>query len=868
MAKDDRGGSSSPERSDESVTGRSKPGGMPGRASGVKSPKPPKGAGKKKKGGSGDNSGLMSMPVKVALFGLIGIPLLGYVAQNAYMKHWVLPRVVSTPCPLPKVLADDAFSVQKSPDMFWGSYAANLYFGLRTRSPQSPAFGLMWFEQPRFEVLMPRVRHWCSQQDNLAYGWNEHDGRSFGKQEIIDGSLVIRTSFVKRPGGQHGGDWTARIEAQMKEDGSSTPDRLTSLVVYFAIPDSMVGSGGILTPKVKTVDGTEKSPRTHYITGISGKTPELGGFRLRFSNPLNAVARSYAATKVHGSYANIKESLINATDIIPVKSKYMAHYLGLRGALSQTGVVERSPNLVALQITFIGNTSLDVVFESDSYTTRPDTMIGTVYDKHLEVKSRAFRERFTRIFQISDANFPEIYQQMARFALSNLLGSVSYFYGSSLVLSEHTAQPVRYGPFALYTSVPSRPFFPRGFLWDEGFHHLLIRHWDTDLSLEILGSWFDLMNVEGWIPREQILGEEAEQRVPSEFIIQKNANANPPMFFYLLSEYFTQKDFAKQHRAFLERAYPRLELWYSWLNRTQVGPVPGSYRWRGRNQTTQRELNPKTLTSGFDDYPRASHPTDSEYHLDLLCWMALSSRFMGQLAAAIKPEQAPAYKATAERLSAPEHIDALHWSEKTKRYCDYGLHTRNVKLERPRVGGDPNRAPPQYQPPPEMVRIVRSTPQHRLVSDTFGYVSLFPFLLRMLPADSPKLGQILADLPRPDLLWTPYGLRSLAQTAPLYKVRNTEHDPAYWRGRIWLNINFLAVRALHYYSNAAGPHRDSAFDVYSQLRANLVSNMLREFQRSGQIWEHYDEETGEGRGHYPFTGWSSLILLIMGEKYD
>lgn len=38
------------------------------------------------------------------------------------------------------------------------------------------------------------------------------------------------------------------------------------------------------------------------------------------------------------------------------------------------------------------------------------------------------------------------------------------------------------------------------------------RQWSQPLSREVLAHWFDLMNAQGWIAREQILGEEARAR--------------------------------------------------------------------------------------------------------------------------------------------------------------------------------------------------------------------------------------------------------------------------------------------------------------------------------------------------------------------
>lgn len=372
------------------------------------------------------------------------------------------------------------------------------------------------------------------------------------------------------------------------------------------------------------------------------------------------------------------------------------------------------------------------------------------------------------------------------------------------------------------------------------------------------------MNVEGWIPREQILGVEALAKVPEEFVTQRNTNANPPTFFitlqHILNKYKRElSDHGRLH--ILERLYPRLQAWFNWFNTTQKGETMGSYRWRGRDGKTNRELNPKTLTSGLDDYPRASHPTEQERHVDLRCWIALAASTMSDIAE-ILDRNGHKYYETSEYLSDIELLDQLHWSSYAEAYFDYGYHTDAVVLKRPQP-----QPRSQNQQNLEKIRITLKNPEYRLVDSTFGYVSLFPFLLQMLEADSPKLNKTLADISNPNKIWTPYGLRSLSKNAPLYMKKNTEHDPPYWRGQIWFNINFLAVRSLHHYAQIEGPYRKQVKDVYEQLRKNLIDNIMKQYNRTGYLWEHYNDKTGEGQGCRPFTGWSALVVLLMSEHY-
>jgi mannosyl-oligosaccharide glucosidase len=97
--------------------------------------------------------------------------------------------------------------------------------------------------------------------------------------------------------------------------------------------------------------------------------------------------------------------------------------------------------------------------------------------------------------------------------------------------------------------------------------------------------------------------------------------------------------------------------------------------------------------------------------------------------------------------------------------------------------------------------------------------------------------------------------------------RNTEHDAPYWRGPIWININYLAVRALNHYSSAEGPYQEKATALYNELRTNIVNNVYRQYVETGYIWEQYNDNTGRGQGSHPFTGWSALTVLMMAEQY-
>lgn len=739
----------------------------------------------------------------------------------------------------------------KSPT--WGTLNSGHYFGLKLSSPESIESSLMWFKNQLNRQGGLNIRHLCDQNDGLSsYSWIRHDFWSFGEQIIEDEHYRLKTSFVKNP--KNNLEWKAQVDIELVNNKlSSSKIKPLSVIQYLTTnhPDDKI----YIKPSLKSANNVNNF-------GFGGYSKDVGKFELNinFQSSMSKLIHHDHYRGYIDKYRYPVNLFLQSQMVSTVKNKIRLFTLsGDMDLRIQNQHVE--PNIVAYQMTVEAPASF--IVELKQIKENSSTEHITNYSVALGEKREEFDNKFLNTFDLTQLNeSPEI-DRLAKVALSNMIGSVGYFYGKSFIsASANQFKYVPYGPIQLLTGVPSRSFFPRGFLWDEGFHNILISEWDSDLSNKIIQSWFNIMNINGWIPREVILGVESMRRVPQEFLIQGIANANPPAMFIALEKMYNQ---GSLYRSTLESIYPKLKAWYSWFNHTQSGPKESTFRWRGRDELSVNMLNPKTLTSGLDDYPRASHPSPSEYHIDLRCWMAMAARTLSKLAEMQgDTDYHGQISKEAAALSDNSLLDELHWSDKYQMYCDYGHNTEKAEL----VRVSKTRRSAQTQELETYTVLERHSTGQPIFGcvPEFGYVSLFPMLLNILDHRSEKLGIILTRLRNDKELWSPYGIRSLSASSVFYNKYNTEQDKPYWRGAVWINMNYLILSALKSYSKLDGPYKEKCSVLFIELKENLVNNVLKEFSKTNYIWENFDDQTGQGKGSHPFTGWSSLILLIMSSK--
>lgn len=624
----------------------------------------------------------------------------------------------------------------------------------------------------------------------VGYGWEEYDIRNGGRQIIHDAgnNIDLTIDFVKTESSTMGG-WAARIKGEPREDA---PQQLVTTLVFYA---GMDGLGSLEFANEQDELGQEGT-----VT-LQGQTSDLGDFKIDITRGPDS---NSAPMRQHPSWDSKPLDRTMASSMeVPSEALWQAKSIlftnmktEVDGYISEYGQENLPPawqlftiandikdgNFHMVQKTFLGSFEFDIVYGASNTPLLTSKEVSTA----IVETSKSFRSKFVEVFAPKAPFTDSKYTKFSQAMLSNLVGGIGYFYGDSLVDRSYApeyeeenegfweetadargrAQVNREPPTELFTSIPSRPFFPRGFLWDEGFHLMPVADWDMDLTLDIVQSWFNLMDEDGWIAREQILGPEARSKVPQEFQVQYPHYANPPTLFMIIDAFVDKLDagrYGAAHEAALKdhirKFYPLLKRQYFWFRKTQWGDVKSydreafstkeAYRWRGR---TPRHI----LTSGLDDYPRPQPPHPGELHVDLISWMGVMSRSLRRIAESLgEIEDASEFRNY--ETATTRNIDDLHWSASSNTFCDATID--------------------DYE---ESIHVCHK-----------GYISIFPFMAGLLPADSPRLKAILDLISDPSELWSDYGIRSLSKKNEHYGT-----DENYWRSPIWINMNYMIVKNL------------------------------------------------------------------------
>lgn len=738
-------------------------------------------------------------------------------------------------------LEDDA-------SLFWGAYRLGNYFATRPRTPWLLMLGLMWYSLDDYEGIS-NIRHSYDQGDATIAkaNWVQFDPRIGGREVIVDNKChyTIYIDFVKSEDGQ---SWATKVTATPHKgfehselalvwylglEGEKVEGKTGYIEVDTVPTDSHVGIRGISEELgMFNLDIFKKgrTPKVEQDFDIDGFIPGLHHLSLNVPDGRVWQARDIFATLVQ----ELVEEVVPLLQLQLKQAKPNQLYI-MRNLHHYQG------NMHFVQGIYQGKAQMTVLFNSEL---TPQSQRFTPDNLKLQITKALAKinDKYHEVFTLNPPFTSKDHQKFAQECVSGLMGGLSYFYGDQLVdrdtklddLDDDEGAALTLdgkfeGPYELFTLVPLRPFFPRGFYWDEGFHLLPLLRYDPKLVMDILTSWFDLMDDDGWIAREQILGPELRSRVPPAFQVQSPEIVNPPTlmlaFVYLLE--LLEANGLQDNLISLDdfrHVYPRLKQHFDFIRTTQIGMKdefdrPGQgYRWRGRTAT-------HCLASGLDDYPRPQPMDVAELHVDLLSWVGVMARSLKLMAHHLDIVDDQQHFADIEHQVESDLV-SLHWSEADGCFCDVSVDEDD-----------------------EDEHVCHK-----------GYISIFPFLTKLINVDDhDKIGRVLTSLADPEELWTPYGIRSLSKSDPEYRTGEN-----YWKSPIWVQMNYLVLDALQYYHpHLEGSLKAQAAKVYRELRENVVNNVYGQWKRLGYVWEQYDDETGHFKGAKNFLGWTSLVVMMM-----
>ncbi|KAL0234170.1 hypothetical protein PCE1_001208 [Barthelona sp. PCE] len=656
-----------------------------------------------------------------------------------------------------------------------GTYRTGYYFGL-LNPDNSFKMTLGWFPlDAKGAKLHSSFRSTAENNDKIVFHYKEHIIEQHAVQEIVDKELGLRFTiiFIGKPN-------TDDFMVQVKSESTKNHDY--GIILHINDENVRLSTAKTGQPSSFTVESSTYSSlnmKAKY-KGVENFIPAL--YKKRKPNLGRVQFACYDSDNDYDLHGSLKKlTMENAKKRIrPIYRQKIRngefwdevdnYPMNL---LSNTCGKDKSQ--VFLQFLIDGDAEI---------TVSTSEMASIDIDELKSSNSIAYKHKVDTIVK----NWPIKLQPFVSQTIADVLGSVGYASGDYIVQKQgvdHRVQNAR-----LFYSCPSRSFFPRGFVWDEAFHLLIICRVDMKSCEAILRSWFAIMDNDGWIPREVILGDEARSRVPEKFIPQIHEYSNPPAFS-LVFDFLSSINSIKT-QSIINDLLPLFKKHLQFFEDTHK--VRGGYQWQGRNDD-------HTLTSGLDDYPRGNISV-SERHVDLLSWMKYSWDVVGRLSGLPTP-------------SFSQSVFQEHWN------ADIGLYSDSEAAH-------------------------------------VGYVGLFPFLFEHIQcSDTPTLRTVYTHLNSTRSLFGPGGIRSLSKEDMLYGTGEN-----YWRGATWMNINYLVKRSLDRYAECNDAVSADFHALSKRLKGTIVRNVLKEYKRTGWLWENYDGTTGRARGCRPFNGWTALFMLM------
>ena len=803
----------------------------------------------------------------------------------------------------------------------WGTYKPNLYFSMKQKKKETPVFGLMWYGQQK-NIHTSKVdintllKHECDQKNNIKYYWPYHNGVNYANEIIndIDNKVSLNIKNIKTSYDIKEQSWTTIINGKkIKNDKNN---RNFGLILYFSLEEFPLDKKVFFKP--------EKINETNYKLTEMKLGNEFEKFEVEIIEGKNGLKYSDYQKYRKGYQYNWRVKQFILDDLTKIQEIYVTKNKTYSYIPFDELAKTKQPNIVAIQFVFsmdeINNDNFEIIVRYSNNLNKENEKKENL-DKLINQRITEFNTKFNQLFKLKnvdkiqnnnnnnyilDESKSESLQQMSKEALSNILGGIGYFYGNIKEKNDNNENSQT--EKGLFTATPCRSYFARGFLWDEGFHQLIISKWDIELSLDMVNTWLDTMDTDGWIPREQIRGNEAENQVPSEFITQDRFIANPPTLLFPIKifinnyKYFTDSN-RKMYglKELLIKFYNKLKLWLNWFENTQRSILfkkkgdgyKYTYQWNKRDSS-------HNYPSGFDDLPRGMTPNDEENHLDLNIWLLELEKTLYLLSTYFDKENINFYEKNI--LERKNNIKSKLFSKELNLYSDYlGPQFRRISVNKyPRkvfpylwrndnqcgekvknpIGTKAECNPYSDSPCCSEFGWCGNTQNHckcqkcskslkledrkeyKNKENTFnphiGYINLFPLFFGDFEKEN--LGDLFKYLNNKNEYMSEFGIRSLVKNDLLY---HTGDD--YWRGKIWIQMNYLTLSGLYKYYNEVN---EDAEKIYDKVRNGVIKAVYNSWAKTHTFYENYDDITGKGVMNNPFNGWTSTILLIISENYD